>query len=177
MQEESTSARAGAIATDWYLLGRVRSFDEIQAAIDGLTPKGGARLSRRVPDAGTSRSSRSARSRWRFRPEFRLTSKPESTCLRTRIRLSPSRTRRLRPFVVRLHLRRHCLAGGGHCLGFLLPGIRLMALPSAPPPERPDDHRRNQSRSALGRRWASSSAPARATRPRPSPASRTSSNT
>jgi predicted Zn-dependent peptidase len=39
MQEESTSARAGAIATDWYLLGRVRSFDEIQAAIDGLTPR------------------------------------------------------------------------------------------------------------------------------------------
>jgi predicted Zn-dependent peptidase len=38
MQEESTSARAGAIATDWYLLGRVRLFDEIQAAIDGLTP-------------------------------------------------------------------------------------------------------------------------------------------
>jgi len=38
MQEESTSARAGAIATDWYYLGRVRSFDEIQAAIDGLTP-------------------------------------------------------------------------------------------------------------------------------------------
>jgi len=38
MQEESTSARAGAIATDWYLLGRVRSFDEIQSAIDGLSP-------------------------------------------------------------------------------------------------------------------------------------------
>jgi predicted Zn-dependent peptidase len=38
MQEESTSARAGAIATDWYYLSRVRSFDEIQAAIDGLTP-------------------------------------------------------------------------------------------------------------------------------------------
>ncbi len=38
MQEESTSARAGAIATDWYYLGRVRSFDEIQATIDGLTP-------------------------------------------------------------------------------------------------------------------------------------------
>jgi predicted Zn-dependent peptidase len=38
MQEESTSARAGAIATDWYYLGRVRSFDEVQAAIDGLTP-------------------------------------------------------------------------------------------------------------------------------------------
>ncbi len=40
MQEESTKARAGAIATDWYYLERVRSFDEIQAAIDGLTPAG-----------------------------------------------------------------------------------------------------------------------------------------
>jgi len=39
MQEESTGARAGAIATDWYYLGRVRSFDEIQAAIDGLSPR------------------------------------------------------------------------------------------------------------------------------------------
>ncbi len=39
MQDESTSARAGVIASDWYFLGRVRSFDEIQAAIDGLTPR------------------------------------------------------------------------------------------------------------------------------------------
>jgi len=38
MQEESTSARAGSIASDWYFLGRVRTFDEIQSAIDGLTP-------------------------------------------------------------------------------------------------------------------------------------------
>jgi predicted Zn-dependent peptidase len=38
MQEESTSSRAGAIATDVYLLGRVRSFDEVQTAIDSLTP-------------------------------------------------------------------------------------------------------------------------------------------
>ena len=38
MQEESTSARAGAIATDWYYLGRVRPFDEIQTIIDVLTP-------------------------------------------------------------------------------------------------------------------------------------------
>jgi predicted Zn-dependent peptidase len=38
MQEESTSARAGAIASDWYYLGRVRSADEIQGAIDALTP-------------------------------------------------------------------------------------------------------------------------------------------
>ena len=38
MQEESTSARAGSLASDWYYLGRVRTFDEIQAAINGLTP-------------------------------------------------------------------------------------------------------------------------------------------
>jgi predicted Zn-dependent peptidase len=38
MQEESTSARAGSIASDWYYLGRIRSFDEIQTAINGLTP-------------------------------------------------------------------------------------------------------------------------------------------
>ena len=40
MQEESTSSRAGALASDWYYLGRVRSFDEIKSAIDGLTPDG-----------------------------------------------------------------------------------------------------------------------------------------
>lgn len=39
MQEESTSARAGALASDWYYLGRVRSMDEIQQAIDSLSPK------------------------------------------------------------------------------------------------------------------------------------------
>jgi predicted Zn-dependent peptidase len=39
MQEESTAARAGAIASDWYFLGRVRDSAEVQAAIDGLTPK------------------------------------------------------------------------------------------------------------------------------------------
>ena len=39
MQEESTSARAGSIASDWYHLGRVRSFDEIQREIDALTPE------------------------------------------------------------------------------------------------------------------------------------------
>jgi predicted Zn-dependent peptidase len=38
MQEESTSARAGALASDWYYLGRVRSFDEIQAAVQALSP-------------------------------------------------------------------------------------------------------------------------------------------
>ncbi|MCI0684718.1 MAG: insulinase family protein [Gemmataceae bacterium] len=39
MQEESTSARAGALASDWYYLGRVRPVEEVQAAIDGLTPE------------------------------------------------------------------------------------------------------------------------------------------
>lgn len=39
MQEESTSARAGSLASDWYYLNRVRSFDEIQQAIDSLSPK------------------------------------------------------------------------------------------------------------------------------------------
>lgn len=39
MQEESTSARAGTLASDWYYLGRVRTPGEIHEAIDGLTPR------------------------------------------------------------------------------------------------------------------------------------------
>jgi len=39
MQEESTSARAGALASDWYYLGRIRPMEEIQQAIDSLSPK------------------------------------------------------------------------------------------------------------------------------------------
>ncbi len=39
MQEESTSSRAGALASDWYYLNRVRSMDEIQQAIDALSPR------------------------------------------------------------------------------------------------------------------------------------------
>jgi predicted Zn-dependent peptidase len=38
MAEESTGARASSIASDWYYLGRIRSFDEIKDAIEGLTP-------------------------------------------------------------------------------------------------------------------------------------------
>jgi predicted Zn-dependent peptidase len=39
-----------SLASDWYYLGRVRSFDEIQAAIDGLTPASiGAHLRRCPP--------------------------------------------------------------------------------------------------------------------------------
>ena len=49
MQEESTSARAGTLASDWYYLGRIRSFDEIQAAIDGLSPHTIVGHLRRIP--------------------------------------------------------------------------------------------------------------------------------
>jgi predicted Zn-dependent peptidase len=49
MQQESTSARAGSLASDWYYLGRVRSLDEIQAAVEGLTPEGIVAHLRRCP--------------------------------------------------------------------------------------------------------------------------------
>jgi predicted Zn-dependent peptidase len=49
MQEESTSARAGTLASDWYYLGRVRAPDEIQSAIDGLTPRKIVNHLRRYP--------------------------------------------------------------------------------------------------------------------------------
>lgn len=39
MQEESTSARARSLASDWYFLGRVRSFDEIAEAINALSSR------------------------------------------------------------------------------------------------------------------------------------------
>jgi predicted Zn-dependent peptidase len=37
MQQESTSARSGALARDWYHLGRARSLDEVGALVDKLT--------------------------------------------------------------------------------------------------------------------------------------------
>jgi predicted Zn-dependent peptidase len=49
MQQESTAGRALSLASDWYYLGRVRSFDEIQAAIDGLTTKSIGKHLRRCP--------------------------------------------------------------------------------------------------------------------------------
>ncbi len=36
--EESTTSRAGTLASDWYYLGRVRTVEEMQQAIDGLSP-------------------------------------------------------------------------------------------------------------------------------------------
>lgn len=38
MQQESTTSRSGALAADWFHLGRIRSLDEISRALDGLTP-------------------------------------------------------------------------------------------------------------------------------------------
>jgi predicted Zn-dependent peptidase len=49
MQQESTAARALSLASDWYHLGRVRSFDEIQSAIDALTPEAIVGHLRRCP--------------------------------------------------------------------------------------------------------------------------------
>ena len=37
MQGESTSARAGAIAHDFFVRGRIRTLDEIKNAIDAVT--------------------------------------------------------------------------------------------------------------------------------------------
>jgi predicted Zn-dependent peptidase len=38
MQQESTASRALSLASDWYYLGRVRTLDEIQSAVEALTP-------------------------------------------------------------------------------------------------------------------------------------------
>jgi predicted Zn-dependent peptidase len=39
MRQESTSARVGSLTSDWYFLGRVRPLEEIQAAVNALTPR------------------------------------------------------------------------------------------------------------------------------------------
>ncbi len=39
MQQESSMSRSGSLASDWYYLGRVRSLDEVSAALDALTPE------------------------------------------------------------------------------------------------------------------------------------------
>jgi predicted Zn-dependent peptidase len=38
MQQESTAARAMSLSSDWFYLGRVRTFEEIRAGIESLTP-------------------------------------------------------------------------------------------------------------------------------------------
>jgi predicted Zn-dependent peptidase len=47
--EESTTSRAGTLASDWYFLGRVRSVEEMKQAIDGLTPQSIVEHVRRYP--------------------------------------------------------------------------------------------------------------------------------
>jgi len=37
MQQESSSSRSSSMARDWYLLGRVRTLDEVSKLVDGLT--------------------------------------------------------------------------------------------------------------------------------------------
>jgi predicted Zn-dependent peptidase len=39
MQQESSMSRSGALASDWFYRGRVRSLEEISAALDALTPE------------------------------------------------------------------------------------------------------------------------------------------
>jgi predicted Zn-dependent peptidase len=39
MQQESSMSRSGSLASDWFYLGRVRSLEEISAALDALTPE------------------------------------------------------------------------------------------------------------------------------------------
>jgi predicted Zn-dependent peptidase len=39
MSQESSMSRSGALASDWYFLGRVRSLEEIAGALDALTPE------------------------------------------------------------------------------------------------------------------------------------------
>ena len=49
MQEESSRARAGALARDQWILGRVRTLDEITAAVNSVTPDSIAEFYRSCP--------------------------------------------------------------------------------------------------------------------------------
>lgn len=49
MQQESTAARAGSMAGDWFHLGRVRPVEEVRAAVDGLTAAAVTDHARRFP--------------------------------------------------------------------------------------------------------------------------------
>ena len=49
MQQESTSARASAIARDWFHLGRIVPLDEVHRRIDELTVSDVVRYAREHP--------------------------------------------------------------------------------------------------------------------------------
>jgi predicted Zn-dependent peptidase len=49
MQQESSMSRSSSLVSDWYYLGRVRSLDEISAALDALTPESVSAFAARQP--------------------------------------------------------------------------------------------------------------------------------
>ncbi len=49
MAQESTSSRALSLASDWYYLGRLRPFEEVESAVNGLTAKAILRHLERCP--------------------------------------------------------------------------------------------------------------------------------
>ena len=67
MEQESTSSRAGGLASDWYYLGRVRPFEEVQAAVNGLDQSQWTQTAlKKLPDgpARPGASSSAGRPRW-----------------------------------------------------------------------------------------------------------------
>jgi predicted Zn-dependent peptidase len=55
MTQESSMSRSAALASDWYFLGRVRSLDEIAAALDSLTPASVSEYAASLAGAGNGR--------------------------------------------------------------------------------------------------------------------------
>ncbi len=68
MAQESSMSRSGALASDWYFLGRVRPIEEIAAALDALTPESVSEYAATLsnargddhPHAGADRAQRAA---------------------------------------------------------------------------------------------------------------------
>jgi predicted Zn-dependent peptidase len=54
MAQESSMSRSGALASDWYFLGRVRSLDEIAAELDALTPESVSDYAARLVQPGAN---------------------------------------------------------------------------------------------------------------------------
>jgi predicted Zn-dependent peptidase len=49
MQGESTSARANALVSDWYYLGRLRTLDDVAAAVEAVSVDDVLRYAREYP--------------------------------------------------------------------------------------------------------------------------------
>jgi len=52
MEQESSGARAAALASDWFYHGRIRGIDEIRAAIEGITTRSILDYLQRHPPGG-----------------------------------------------------------------------------------------------------------------------------